>query len=261
MVTNTRNDGGAAVASPRHLPHAPITEALIDFRVQPRDGFSFEDLKSAFDTTDPGYYVKNSITEGTFEFKLPPGGEPPETAAESALTGLRLHSSDERYVAQYTISGFTLSRLEPYENWGALRTEAQRLWRIYVERCRPKRVRRVATRFINNLRLPLGSGESIQIYLHKFVDVPEDAPQLVEGFFQRFQLLDASSGARVLLTVALDSKTRGTPVPVILDVDASMETDADPMEPALWDRLDRLRDLKNRCFFGAITERAAELYA
>jgi hypothetical protein len=29
----------------------------------------------------------------------------------------------------------------------------------------------------------------------------------------------------------------------------------------LWDMLGRLRGLKNQCFFGTLTERAAELYA
>lgn len=261
MSANTARKNGAAVARPRNLPHAPITEALIDLRVQPRDGFSFDEMKAAFDQPNFGYYVKNSITEGKFEFKLPPGGEPPETMAQSTQTGLRLHSSDERYVAQCGISGFTLSRLEPYENWDALCAETRRLWRIYLERTRPRLVRRVATRFINNLRLPLGVGESIQLYLHKVVDVPEEAPQLVEGFFQRFQLFDPASGARVLLTVALDARTSGASVPVILDIDASKEMEADPVDPAIWEMLETLRGLKNQCFFGTITERAAELYA
>jgi uncharacterized protein (TIGR04255 family) len=249
------------MARQRHLPRAPITEALIDFRVEPRESFRLADLQSAFEALDFGYYLKNSITEGTFELKLHPEGQPAESSARSAVTGLRLHSSDERYVAQCGIAGFTLSRLPPYEDWERLLAEYRRLWPIYSERTGARPVTRVATRYINNLRLPLASGELIQTYLNRFVDVPDEAPQTVEAFFQRFRLVDAGTGARVILTLALDPKAAGPEVPVILDIDALIDTKLEPQDPSLWPMLERLRALKNQCFFGALTERAAELYS
>jgi uncharacterized protein (TIGR04255 family) len=261
-MSNAATDNAkVAMAKQRHLPHAPITEALIDFRVEPHDGFTFVELQRAFTELDFGYYLKNAITEGLFEFKLPADGQAAEAAGQSAQTGLRLHSHDDMYVAQCGLGGFTLSRLPPYEDWPRLIAEAQRLWTFYCQRARPQRVTRVATRFINNLRLPLAPGESFQTYLNRLVDVPDEAPQMVEAFFQRFRLVDAASGARVILTLALDGKAGTTPVPVIFDVDALLETSTEPADGALWDMLGRLRGLKNQCFFGTLTERAAELYA
>lgn len=248
------------MAKQRHFPHAPITEALIDIQVIRRDGLTFAGLKTALDGADYGYYVKNPISEGTFSFSLAPDGQPPKTASEAAQVGLRLHSADEKYVAQCRLGGFTLSRLPPYETWEILIEEARRLWAIYVERMAPKRVVRIATRYINNLQLPLKTGESFQTYVHKLVDVPEEAPQAVEAFFQRFRLVDSGSGARVIVTMALDSLPAGGPAPVILDVDAFIAADLNPMDRELWAVLEHLRELKNRSFFGTITERAAELY-
>lgn len=158
------------------------------------------------------------------------------------------------------LTGFTLSRLPPYETWTNLVDEARRVWGIYVEHLAPRRVTRVATRFINNLHLPLETGASYQTYLRKLVDVPDEAPQAVEAFFQRFQLVDAASGARVILTLALDGMPADGLAPVILDVDAFTSTNLDPTDRELWTTLERLRELKNRTFFGTITERAAELY-
>lgn len=247
------------MARQRHLPHAPITEALIDIQVTPQDGLAFSALKSAIENIDSGYYLKSPISEGTFAFTLAPEGKP-QTAAESAQVGLRLHSADEKYVAQCRLAGFTLSRLPPYETWENMLEEAKRLWAIYVERLAPTRVVRVATRFINNLQLPLKTGESFQTYLHKLVDVPEEAPQAVEAFFQRFHLVDSASGARVILTLALDGMPAGGGAPVILDVDAFIAANLKPMDRELWNVLERLRELKNRSFFGTITERATELY-
>ncbi len=246
------------MAKQRHLPRAPIAEALIDIRVTPRDGLTFSVLQESLSTLDFGYYVKNPISEGTFGFMLPADGKRPQTTAEAAQTGLRLHSHDEKYVAQCTISGLTLSRLSPYEAWPNLVQEAKRVWAVYTERLIPKQVNRVATRFINDLQLPMDHGESYQKYLHKLVDVPDEAPQAVASFFQRFQLIDVESDARVILTLALDNPQPGGRVPVILDIDAFRSLE--PSHQDIWSILDKLRELKNRCFFGTITEAAAGLY-
>lgn len=248
------------MARQRHLPHAPITEALIDLHVEPRPGLTFVALKEAIGEPEFGYYVKNPISIGHFGFKLPPHGQPPETTAQSAQVGLRLHSPDEKYVVQCRLEGFTLSRLPPYEEWNALVDETRRLWQAYTERLVPVRVTRIATRFINNLQLPLQQGVSYQTYLHKLVDIPAEAPQAVASFFQRFHLADVESTANVNLTLALESTPPDGPVPVILDIDVFMVADLTPTDERVWGILEHLRELKNRTFFSTITEQAARLY-
>lgn len=248
------------MAQPRHLSHAPITEALVDIHVEPQRAFSFGGLQKAFSNLDFGYYLKGPIAHGTFGFKLTSDGQQPETRAEAAQIGLRLHSDDEKYVAQCRVNGFTLSRLPPYEDWAALMLETKKIWSMYKQRTAPVCVIRVAARFINNLKLPLEPGETLQKYLQKFADVPEEAPQALTSFFQRFQLSDMSSRALVNLTLALEMAPPSGPVPVILDIDAFVQKTLDPEGPELWKILDDLRKLKNRCFFGTLTEQALELY-
>lgn len=244
----------------RHLERAPITEALVDIQVENAE-LSLSGLSQAFEDLNFGYYLKGQIAQRKFEFRLTSDGQPAETTAESEQIGLRLHSDDEKYVAQCRVNGFTLSRLPPYEDWQALVHETRRLWNIYRERTAPKRVVRVATRFINNLQLPLQHGESFQKYLTKFADVPEDMPQALTAFFQRFQLKDVSTGASVNLTLALDPVSFSGPVPVIIDIDAFYVENLEPGNDKLWQMVEDLRNLKNRCFFGALTDSALELYA
>lgn len=248
------------MARQRHLTHAPITEALIDIHVEHRDGLLFTALQEAFSNLDFGYYLKGPIAHGTFGFKLTSDGQQPQTTAEATQIGLRFHTSDEKYVAQCRLAGFTLSRLPPYEEWQKLVQETKRVWSVYRDRLAPLRVTRVATRFINGLRLPLEHGASFQTYLQKFADVPDETPQAVASFFQHFQLVDVSRNAFVNLTLALESIPRGGPAPVILDVDAYTTTDLGTTDDKLWAILEDLRVLKNNCFFGSLTERAAELY-
>lgn len=248
------------MAKPRHLDHAPITEALVDIQVEHNREISFDDLKKAFDKLDFGYYLKSPITQRTFGFTIASDGQKPLTNDEATQIGLRLHSSDDLYVAQCRLTGFTLSRLPPYETWDGLISEAKRIWSIYIERIEPMRVTRIATRFINNLQLPLEHGASFQTYLQKFADVPDEAPQVLSSFFQQFQLVEPSINARVNLTLALESAPINDRAPVILDIDAFAFTNFDPRDESLWEILESLRDLKNRCFFGSLTDQSVELY-
>lgn len=248
------------MAKQRHLSHAPITEALIDIQVQPREGLTFASLQDTISTMDLGYYVKSPISEGLIGFKLSTDGQQPETTAASAQVGVRLHSHDEKYVAQFRLTGFTLSRLRPYDDWSGLLQETRRAWELYATQLKPVRVIRLATRFINNLQLPMQQGDSYQKYLHKLADVPDEAPQALASFFQRFQLFDVANEASVILTAALDKIPPTGATPVILDVDAFKVTNLVPTDGKLWEILEQLRTLKNRTFFGAITEKAVELY-
>jgi len=98
------------------------------------------------------------------------------------------------------------------------------------------------------------------LYVNKLSDVPDEAPQVVEAFLQRFRLVDIESGARVIVTIALDGLKAGVPAPVILDIDVFIAANFKPMDGTIWSLLEKLRKLKNRGFFGTITEVAAELY-
>lgn len=64
----------------------------------------------------------------------------------------------------------------------------------------------------------------------------------------------------MILTLALDGFSGDTPVPVLLDIDAFTQSEFEPTDQQVWTVLEQLRVLKNRAFFGTITEKAAELY-
>ena len=232
----------------------------MDFRLTPRAELDIQTLDEVLSAQNFGYYVKGPISQGTFAFELPADGVQPKTNAAAAQIGFRLHSTDERYVVQWKLDGLSLSRLPPYQDWETLLTEFRRVWKVYRTCCEPQNVTRVAARFINNLRLPLLANESFQLYVNKLVDIPEDAPQAVAEFVQRFQLVDPEIGARVWLTLALRGAEVGAPAPVLLDVDAFVERLFGCDEESLWAVLENLRMLKNRCFFSTITEKTASLY-
>jgi len=250
------------MAQVRQLAHAPIVEALVDIKVQPAEGTTVESLEKTLSSRNFGYYIKGPVLRGQFGFVINPQDMPPtqQILNSATIVGVRMHSADERYVAQFTTQGFTLSRLEPYESWEALVGETMRIWSEFRACVNPAYIHRVATRFINNLRLPLKVGERFEQYLTGLPNMPAAFPQTVSSFLQRFVIYDEPSGATAVLTQALEAFPTEPPVGVILDIDVFRESRFSVEGSAAWDYLAKLRILKNRFFFGALTEKAVELY-
>lgn len=245
-----------------HLQNAPITEAVVDFRVRPRDGLSVSDFAAEASRFAPHYVKQGPIfhVQALIAVDTDSNGR---SAMSSSEVGLRMHSTDERYVMQIQRDGFTLSRLTPYETWEALVTEARRLWEVYVEIAHPFTVWRVATRYINNLRLPMQTGEDFAVYLTKPPEVPDGLPQSLSSFLQRVVLHDSERDVLATVTQIFEPIPPGSlvaAIPVILDIDAFRVANFEISDPALWRCLQALREFKNRIFFESLTEKAVNLY-
>jgi uncharacterized protein (TIGR04255 family) len=246
-----------------HLNNAPITEAVVDFRVRPRDGLNVSDFSAAAERFAPGYTKQGPIFHVQAMIAVDTNSSGPSGMSSSEI-GLRMHSTDQRYVMQLQREGFSLSRLSPYETWEALVTEARRLWEIYVEVARPVAVWRVATRYINNLRLPMQDGEDFSVYLTKPPEIPEGLPQSLSSFLQRVVMHDKAHDVHATVTQIFEPIQLGnlpTAIPVILDVDAFRVAEFQIPGQGMWNCLQELRNFKNLVFFESLTEKAIELYA
>lgn len=243
----------------RHLRKAPIKEALVDFRVDRLPNVtaeSFVDLRAALRTDYPhvddqrGLAAKIEVREGKLF----------STTHDLGFQGLRFTSKDGLTIAQFRADGFTLNRLEPYQNWQTLFGEAARLWPLYVERAAPKSVVRIALRYINELRLPLEAGEDFALYLAAPPQIPDDLPQLLSAFLVRVVLHDRERDLNCNVIQGLEPATGRSPTTVKLDIDvfraADFPTDVGSLSP----EFEHLHDFKNRVFFSYLTERTVNLY-
>lgn len=241
------------------LRNAPIREAVIDLRVRERPGLDMDQLDRIQSRLEPDYVKKGPIVE--LRTNLSISGEGDGKAETSSRTlGVRMHSRDEKYVAQFGREGFTFSRLAPYETWDKLFAEAQRLWAIYVQCAQPQIVTRVAARFINDLQLPMQPGEQFEEYLTTPPQVPAGLPQHVLQFLQRVVIHDVSSGLRAIVTQMLQGGAWNERIPIILDIDVFCQAEFGPTSDEIWSRLGKMRDFKNRVFFESLTEKTVELY-
>jgi uncharacterized protein (TIGR04255 family) len=244
------------MARPRfHLRHAPIAEAVIDFRVLNREGIlpvSFENLGSLIGVRYAKRSAMNSL-QARFGFD---GGKLIDSERIQSVVGWMYQTEAE--IAQFRLDGFTFSKIEPYTTWEEVFQEAIRLWRIYAEAASPRQVSRVAVRYIN--RMKLAGPVDLREYLVAPPVLPAPIPQAVREFLTRVYVDDVSRGASAVLVQALEPPVDPAVVSLILDIDAFCEVSASPEDPALPQVFEQLRQLKNDIFFASITEKAAEMY-
>jgi uncharacterized protein (TIGR04255 family) len=241
-----------------HYQKAPITEALIDIRADLSPEIRFEDLHAVKKHLIGDYPREEarSLGEGVFHF-----GDSVQASAQQKPWGLHFRNASDNQVAQFRMDGFTFSRLVPYENWERLRNEGRRLWNVYREVLRPKKIRRIAVRYINQLNLP---GESVEPedYLNTFPQVSQKLPPELRNFgpyLMNIRLYQADLNGFLVLNEGTTPPKKPDVISIALDLDLYVEDPPLNDEEELWAFFEKLRERKNLYFEASITDKTREL--
>lgn len=243
---------------PQRLSNAPIVEAMVTILVAPSEQGSTvsldqfqQGLETRFPRKQPRYHLDIQFTSQ------------PETEAVSPSVSPRpkellLLSPEGKRAVQVGPGRFAFSVINDYSTWDDLLRETQELWQRYRAVFGPQRVLRLGVRYINRLHLPL-AGASPSDLLNVFPAWPDRLP-LTRSLMQ-LSTLDENTGAEAVVTQIVEPSTeQDTGFLVTFDTDAGCAVDLAPDDDTLWDQLQPLRDLKNRIFFDAFTDRALEKY-
>jgi uncharacterized protein (TIGR04255 family) len=239
--------------SPRHLRNAPITEAIIDFRVKARTAFrpeEFAGLKTRLTERFPTVEEHRGL-QATFGIIQGKGQTP--VMQDLGLQGYFFKSSDEKTIAQFRVDGFTFNRLRPYTSWEDLFPQAMELWRLYCSISVPDVITRLAVRYINRIVLPPGA-VTFETYLRAAPVVPPELPQYINSFLTRVTIYDPQTDIAAHVAQALEASTPGHPLSVILDIDAYKQSEFPIDDPAVEQILGQLRAFKNLIFFNSLTD-------
>jgi uncharacterized protein (TIGR04255 family) len=236
---------------------APVTEALIDIRVQAPSEIALVTLE-AIKTRVPDYprQEQRTLAEAQVNF-----GSEITTTTQQKRIGYAYFSSDGKQVFQARMDGFTFSRLEPYQSWNALSNEARRLWDIYRDYIKPIKITRVAVRFINQFNFP-GDKVEPELYLNTYANISDklkDELRQIGPFLMSLRLPQNDLRGWMVLNEALGPQKSPGTVPIILDFDLFVENPDIPSEDGLWTLLERLRERKNIYFEACITDKTREL--
>jgi len=239
-------------------PKAPITEAIIDLRVEPRAELSLEELEGVRIGEEARYPRLNKIfqTEGTITVQ---DGVPPSATAQHQLLGYRFTSEDGKAIWQSRRDGFTFSQLAPYASWEPFRDEARRLWMLFRDRSAPVAVERLAVRYINRIDIPSPSID-LKDYFRTSPEISPDLPQSLAGFFMQLSIPQSDLCGQALINQTIIPQSRDDVVSVVLDIDLIRAADVPNTEDAIWDLFEKLRVRKNEVFEACITDTTRRLF-
>jgi uncharacterized protein (TIGR04255 family) len=248
------------VAEPKQLRNPPISEALIDIRTPVRADITAqtfaqvrERLKERFPRVD-----EQHAFETQFGFHK---AEPITASKDLGFHGLHFRTPDGQTVAQFRRDGFTVNRLRPYQGWQQLFELAIELFPLFCEAADVQHVSRIAVRYINHLNLPIGPGTTLTEYLTSVPPAPPGLPAILSGFLARVSLFEPKETLQAHFTQSLETVTDAEFPKVLMDIDAfaAVAETVNVRELVLAEELEKLRQLKTRIFFAALTERAVEL--
>lgn len=244
---------------PRHLRNAPITEAIIDFRVKARAGLRAEEfghLKTTLAERFPRMDERRGIET---RFEIVEGKGRPTTVKDLGLQGYFFKTADERNIAQFRTDGFTFNRLKPYTSWEDIFPIAMDLWGLYCDVAKPELVTRLALRYINHIPLP-PSVKDFSEFLRAAPVIPPELPQYLSRFLTRITIHDPERNLSAHVGQALETDAAARTIKVILDIDAFTQGEFRPHDPTIPETFEQLRHFKNEIFFSSLTEEALRLF-
>lgn len=240
---------------PVHLDSPPILEALVDFRVVLPADIDLPQLATFQEAIRSGYPERQDRLVWTGELTLAPGVK--VTGSEPLIRGYLFKSNDLPHVVQASLDGYTFSRIRPYDSWEQMRKEAVALWKHYIAIAKPLKVTRIALRYINRIELP-SNVQHISDYFLTYPVLAPKIPQLMSELYMRMVLPDQGS-RQAIVTISTDPTVLDKVV-IIFDVDVFQAGDFEIDNDTIWDAVDKLRALKNRIFFGSLTDAVLKGY-
>lgn len=243
------------------LSHAPIAEAVIEMRAHAEVPWEESGIRSQLAPLLPGYPKIESQSEFEHEMQFGPGQDTVQRHRDLGWRGLRCESADHVHIAQFNRDGFVFSRLRPYDHWEEFHAEAIRLWKIHRDLAAPSGVQRLGLRFINRIELPV-DGPRPDDYLRMTSEVLPEMSLSRVGFFHRDVLAVPGYPYIVVIvrTVQPIQAGGGKGFGLLLDIDVFSTEPFDLRDDLLTQRLVEMRWLKNKAFFGSITEQALESF-
>ncbi len=235
-----------------HLSKAPIVEAVLDIRVVPSVKWDEAGLQKELKQRIPDFPKFETIRATQFQVQL---GKPAPVFEDFGCIGFKLQSGNNLHIAQFNKDAFVFSRLNPYEDWERFSREALRLWAIYCELLKPSEVRRVGLRFINRVVLKQTRVELSDYYKYS----PETLKELnwpLTGYLHH----DVMQVPETPYAVNLIKTVQNIPgeIGLILDIDVFMQNHFVYNELRIIECMEEMRWVKNKIFFGSLTEKLIE---
>jgi uncharacterized protein (TIGR04255 family) len=250
------------MAAEKHLPRAPIQEAVIDFRLQTPDTFSIEDVAArvkSLAASKRGLALEETFSfEGAIKLPVKAGTQAQDFKTKASLEAFGLRDEERGFLHRYRRNGLSVHKLGQYSDWKELQDEAHDALATYCGWAAPTLLLRLSTRFINVISIP-GARVDLDDWITDGPRCPPGGPSTVREFKHRTVLQDEPNCYAILNVGTLPS-IEGHNVRLTLDIDVVLSGEIDISEPVIDPGFAKLRRMKNALFFGSLTDRTLELF-
>lgn len=239
---------------------SPITEALIDIKVDPVMPRSKIDNIRTFHDQIKDYFPK-SKDRRMFEAKLSfqkDGGTNTEHV-DHGVDGVQFWSADEKEVVQYRLDGYTFSRLQPYQSWEEHFPIAIKYWKKYLDTLRPMAVKRIAVRYINQIDIPQ-TRVNLEEYLENSPSPAKGLPQDLDQFLTRL-IINNGDGVKAGITQTMQPSPSLNSIRVLLDIDVFLDLSIQSNKTGeIQEKLENMHLFAEEIFEKTLTNKTKELF-
>jgi uncharacterized protein (TIGR04255 family) len=246
---------------PFKLPNPPIVEAVLDIECDLPPGQHVTEIEApALERLRDQYpkFRHQFMQEHMVEVRPP---QPARQSTRQWVQALQFLKEDEKQLVQVRAQGYSFNRLAPYTSLDDYLPEIERTWRLYLELVKPLKVRLIRLRYINRILLPLTEGRvQLDDYFTVAPRLPDEENLTLAGFLNQHIAIEGGTGHQVALVLAAQP-AEPAHLPVIFD---NGVTSPEPGEPDNWPwilaKIRVLRELKNRMFRRAVTDKCLDLF-
>lgn len=242
------------MSEPKYYSAAPIIEAVLALQVLPSENFNKSFYEEIRQNVSDKFKVED-FNEITFEFSL--DEEAVNNVNNRKQSGIVLTSLDKKYIIHMREYSYSFSALNYYTKWEDFISTAYNYWELYINIFNPQKVVREGIRYINRIDIP-ETKIDLKDYFKLYPQLFDDPNIGLAGFFMQAQLEQNEGGvANIIQAVTKPEKPGFTSI--ILDIDVFDNKRYEIGSQELIDRINLLRDQKNRIFGASITNKTEEL--
>jgi uncharacterized protein (TIGR04255 family) len=238
-------------------PRAPITEAVIDFRVARQNAMSVDGLVPLTTRLAGDYPVieqrRNATAMVDTWSQVPP-------RLDVAPVGFTARSADGLWIYNAQPDGVSISRLAPYTRWSDLRERAKFVWDAYISLNAPLAISRLGLRFINKIVFSERRVELVDQFYTR-VEIAQDMPGTMSHFFFQTQIVQSDINCVAVINSTAEHRNPAANVSIILDIDLFTVSNEGIHFDNAWDKLEVMRRRKNVIFEACITEKTRGLFS
>ena len=241
------------------LPRAPIVEAAIQIHARPETSWDEKAILAALKPKLSEFEKSFSRNSVEHEVKMEASHPPQVSAQDLGWHGLLCQSKGRS--VQFNRDGFVYSQLQPYKSWNEFFAEAMRLCEFYMEIARPTEMQRIGLRFINKIQLPPKEAD-FEKYIQPYPEPPFNLDFPFLSFFHHDTLAVPGHpyAINIIRTIQPAANPQIEGIGLIVDIDAFTTQPLEIKDGVLEERLTELRWLKNKVFFGSVTDEAKKLF-